>query len=267
MKNGLKYNIALLLALAFTASCTKVIELDLRNDTGKMVIEGNITNSPGVQTVTLSRNVPFTSTNTYPPVTGAAVTIYDNSNGHYFPMVEGPSGTYTVARGVGIAGQSYTMKVVAGGENYMANSTMPLIVSLDSISATNNLFGSSDNKKTITAYFQDPGGIPNYYRFIMYVNDVQVKTIFALDDEFSDGKYVSIDLQQNDIDIYPGDTVKVEMQCIDKPVYTYWFTLAQQAGNNPGGAVAPANPPTNITPATLGYFSAHTTQMTTLVVK
>jgi hypothetical protein len=267
MNTGLKYNIALLLILMITASCQKVIQLDLRNDTGKLVIEGNITNNPGVQTVTLSRNVPFTSTNTYPPVTGAAVTVYDNTNGHYFPMVEGPAGTYSVTSGVGIAGQSYTMKVVDAGTTYIANSTMPLIVTLDSIAATNNIFDGGSNKKTITAYFQDPPDVSNYYRFVMYVNDVQVKTIFALDDQFSNGKYVSIDLQQNDIDIYSGDTVKVEMQCIDKPVYTYWFTLAQQQGNNPGGAVAPANPPTNITPASLGYFSAHTTQTITLVVK
>jgi hypothetical protein len=31
--------------------------------------------------------------------------------------------------------------------------------------------------------------------------------------------------------------------------------------------VAPANPPASISPATLGYFSAHTTQTLTLVVK
>ena len=77
---------------------------------------------------------------------------------------------------------------------------------------------------------------------------------------FQDGRYVSLDLLENDIDIYPADTVKVEMQCIDKPVYTYWFTLMQQSTEGPGGGVTPANPPSNITPLTLGYFSAHTSQ-------
>ncbi|HEX3384292.1 MAG TPA: DUF4249 domain-containing protein, partial [Mucilaginibacter sp.] len=59
----------------------------------------------------------------------------------------------------------------------------------------------------------------------------------------------------------------VEMQCIDKPIYTYWYSLMQLQVNNPGGQVAPSNPPTNISPTTLGYFSAHTTQTMTLVVK
>jgi hypothetical protein len=57
------------------------------------------------------------------------------------------------------------------------------------------------------------------------------------------------------------------MQCIDKPVYTYWFTLMQQGDNGPGGGVTPADPPSNITPTVLGYFSAHTTQSKTIVVK
>jgi hypothetical protein len=41
----------------------------------------------------------------------------------------------------------------------------------------------------------------------------------------------------------------------------------QEQTNGPGGGVTPSNPPTNITPVTLGYFSAHTTQSKTIVVK
>jgi len=84
---------------------------------------------------------------------------------------------------------------------------------------------------------------------------------------------VSIDLRENtggtsvDKGIFSGDTVTVEMQCIDLPVYTYWETLMQEQSNGPGGGVTPSNPPTNITPATLGYFSAHTTQSQTIIVK
>ena len=100
----------------------------------------------------------------------------------------------------------------------------------------------------------------------MYVNNVQVKDVFAYNDDFTDGRDVVIDLVENETDIHPGDTVKVEMQCIDKPVYTYWATLMQQ-NNDFGQGVTPSNPPTNITPATLGYFSAHTTQTKTIIVK
>ncbi|ULT26048.1 hypothetical protein KUH03_03495 [Sphingobacterium sp. E70] len=45
------------------------------------------------------------------------------------------------------------------------------------------------------------------------------------------------------------------MLCVDKTVYNYWYSLMQQSANS---GVTPSNPPTNISPVTLGYFSAHT---------
>jgi len=257
----------LLLIAVVALSCKKVIKLDLGNDSGKLVIEGNITDEPDVQSVKLSRNVPFTSTNTYPAVTGATVTIYDSTANRYFDMAEGPAGTYSVQKGVGIYGHTYLLTVNTGGQTYTARSVMPQYVAMDSIATSNNILDKSDNKRMMTVYFNDPAGVKNQYRFVMYVNNVQVNYIFAFDDQFIDGKHVTLDLQQTETDIYPGDTVRVEMQNIDRPVYTYWFTLEQEQGNNPGGAVAPSNPPTNITPTTLGYFSAHTTQSITVVAR
>ena len=264
-KNGLKYFLVFA-AIAALASCKKVIDLNLGNVSNQLVIEGNITNIPGPQYVTLSRNVPFTSPNVYPAVTGATVTIADN-RGNQYPMTEGPAGTYSIPNAFGFGSRTYTLTVNADGKTYTAKSTMPGTVVLDSITDKPNYFNAGSGRKVITVHFQDPAGIANQYRFIMHVNSVQVNSIFAFDDEFIDGKHVDLDLQQDDIKIYPKDTVTVEMQCIDKPVYTYWYSLAQQQFNNPGGQVAPSNPPTNITPATLGYFSAHTTQTLTLVVK
>jgi hypothetical protein len=262
----LKYYTGLLLMAVVVLSCKKVINLDLGNDSGKLVIEGNITDRVGQQYVKLSRNVPFTSTNTYPPVTGATVTI-DNNQGRVAQFKEGPAGTYILDSAYATAGRTYTLSVTTGGQTYKASSTMPDDVVMDSITTSKNILDKKDNKRMMTVYFNDPAGVKNQYRFVMYVNGVQVKTIFAFDDQFIDGKYVTLDLQQNETDIFPGDTVRIEMQSIDRPVYTYWFTLEQQQGNNPGGAVAPSNPPTNITPATLGYFSAHTTQTLSIVAK
>lgn len=267
MKNqNLKYCSAVLLLLMVITACKKVISLDLGNVSGKLVIEGNVTNLYGPQTVKLSRNVAFTSTNTYPAVTGANVAITDGL-GNSYPLTEGPAGTYSIDQPIGRSGETYSLSVTTGGKTYNARSTMPAVVALDSISAKPDLFNADKGQKIITVHFLDPANTPNQYRFVMYVNGVQVKSIFTFDDEFIDGKYVDLDLEQTDTKIYAQDTVKVEMQCIDKPVYTYWYTLSQQQITNPGGQVAPANPPTNITPATLGYFSAHTSQTITLIVK
>ncbi|MDO3625900.1 DUF4249 domain-containing protein [Mucilaginibacter sp. BT774] len=263
----LKYYSGLLLIAMVVLSCKKVISLDLGNDSGKLVIEANITDESGPQYVKLSRNAPFTSTNTYPPVTGANVTIYDSTANLYFDMVENSAGTYSVNKGVGVLGHTYFLTVNTGGQTYNARSIMPQHVAMDSVATSSNLLDKTDNKRMMTVYFNDPAGVKNQYRFVMYVNKVQVNYIFAFDDQFIDGKHVTLDLQQSEKDIFPGDTVRVEMQNIDRPVYTYWFTLEQQQGNNPGGAVAPSNPPTNIAPSVLGYFSAHTTQSITVVAK
>jgi len=270
MKNRTIIAGIVLLSVLTIVSCTKDINLKLRDASGQLVIEGNITNAAGPQYVKLSTNVPFTNPNTYPPVTGATVTINDQA-GNSYTLKEGPQGTYSATTPAGTAGTTYSLNVVAKGQTYSANSTMPAAITLDSITSQSKVAvrrpKNEKDKKEITVYYRDPAGINNYYRFVMWVNGVQVNDIFAYDDLLTDGRYVSRNLRESDVDIYSGDTVKVEMQCIDKPMYTYWFTLQRQQSQGLNVPVAPANPPTDISPVTLGYFSAHTTQSMTIVVK
>jgi|SRR6185437_6257895 len=264
LRNRIKFCATALMIV--TLSCTKVIDLKLGNDSGKLVIEGNITDTTGPQYVKLSRNVPFTSANVYPQVSGAHVMISDDK-GNTFPCTEGPAGIYSTSPMAGVSGTTYKMTVNVGGTTYTASSIMPVGVALDTLTSKPNDFNHSKNRREITVHLQDPAHVVNQYRFVMWVNGVQVNDTFAYNDDFFDGRDISIDLVETDVDIFPGDTVKVEMQCVDKPVYTYWFALMQQSGNSPGGGVAPSNPPSNIFPACLGYFSAHTTQTKTIIVQ
>jgi len=269
MKIQSLHKITLLAFLFAASSCTKVIDLTLGNNTGQLDIEGNLTNVNGTQSIVLRKNVDFSNPNTYPAVTGATVTVTDR-NGLKQTLTESQPGTYTINPFVAVAGSIYTLSVITGGQTYTAQSTMPGTVKLDSLSDKNrplNRNKGGADQKVVTVYYKDPAGIANQYRFIEWVNGVQVKAVFSYDDQLTDGKYVTLDLLEQDIDIYAGDVVKVEMQCIDKPIYTYWFDLQSQQSNNFAGAVAPANPPTNISPSTLGYFSAHTTQTITYTVK
>ncbi|HEY4327772.1 MAG TPA: DUF4249 domain-containing protein [Mucilaginibacter sp.] len=262
----IKYWFSALYVIFIMASCTKVIDLKLGDKTGELVIEGNITNVRAPQYITLSRNVPFTNANTYPPVTGAIVSVTD-ALANFRQFTEGPPGTYSIGRLTGQPGNTYTLQVTTNGKTYSAVSVMPAPVKLDSITSVINDFKRGNNLRDISVNYLDPVGVANQYRFTLSVNGVQVKRVFTYDDEFINGKYVNLELVQNDIDIHPGDTATVEMQCIDKPIYTYWYTLMQQQFNGPGGGITPSNPPTNITPVTLGYFSAHTTQSKSIIVR
>jgi hypothetical protein len=262
----LRINVIAIVLLLIITSCTKVIDLKLNNDSEKLVIEGNVTNVPGMQVIKLNRNVSTSSTNNYPAVSGANVSVNDNL-GNVFPFTEGPSGTYTSVNLIGASGNNYTLSVSAGGQSYTASSVMPVQVALDSVTAKDDDFNNSKHKKELTVHYKDPAGIQNQYRFVVTVNGVQIKRVFTFDDRFTDGRNTQQKIMQDNVDIYAGDTVKVEMQCIDKPIFTYWDTLMSQVESGPGGSVTPSNPPTNITPYTLGYFSAHTSQIKTIVIK
>jgi hypothetical protein len=263
----LKFKYSLIIAalvLIAGASCQKVINLKLNNAASQIVIEGNLTDQLGSQYVIISKSVPFTNTNVYPPVSGAIVTISDTSGDHY-ALTESPAGTYSIQLLRGLYGHIYTLTVVAGGQTYTGTSTMPYPVNLDSVTAKVADIGKS-SLRTITVNYQDPPDTVNQYRFVLYDNSKEAGTIFAFNDAFSDGRYVKQDLFEMGTDIHALDTATVEMQCIDKPIFNYWFSLMQQQQNGPGGGTAPSNPPSNLSNNALGYFSAHTTQVKSIIV-
>jgi len=248
--------IAAVVLLAAT-SCQKVVDLKLDSAATQIVIEGNITNFRATQTVTISQSVPFTNTNTFPPVSGATVTISDDK-GNSYKLTESPTvhGTYTIANLAGKSGTTYTLTVVANGKTYTGSSTMPGTVFYQPLSYSNDTFKAGS--QLITVNFMDPPNIPNQYHFILYVNSVQVKTIYVSNDQFTDGGSVDINLYQNDFTIAKGDTILVEEQGIDQKMFNYWFSLSQQQDNGSGVGTTPANPPSNLSNGALGYFSAHT---------
>lgn len=252
------------ISIVMLNSCTKVVDIKVGNDTDKLVIEGMVIDTAGSQSVKLTTNVPFSNSNTYPPVTGAIVSVNDG-NGSTYNYVEVPSGIYTSPAFAAKAGNNYTMHILVNGTDYTASSRMPELVVLDSLSSKVSPFDSK--QREVTVHYKDPVGKANYYRFVMFLKGVQVKAVFVFNDDFNDGKKVSIDLSDDDTDMFSGDRVTVEMQCIDKPIFTYWNTLMQQGGSGPGGGVTPSNPPSNISPSVLGYFSAYTSQKKSLVLK
>ncbi|MCW3126192.1 MAG: hypothetical protein JWO03_1850, partial [Bacteroidetes bacterium] len=62
--------------------------------------------------------------------------------------------------------------------------------------------------------------------------------------------YVSPDFFINE-----NDTIQMELDAIDKPVYEYFNTLNESTINSL--SAAPANPPSNFSNNALGYFSAY----------
>ncbi len=244
---------AILILTALTSSCEKVIDIRVNDEVGRLVIEGVINNTTTEQEIKLSRNAAFSDNNNYPTVTGATVIVRDQKQKEYL-FLETEPGTYKAQQFTGIPGEIYTMDVQIDQTRYQARSQMPQIVTLDSISIEKPKFGDEE-KRNIKVYYKDPADQVNQYRFIVFLNNKQLKDVYATNDDFNNGNEISFTLRPDDVDIFPGDQIRVEMSCIDKTIYNYWYSLMQQSANS---GVTPSNPPTNITPSPLGYFSAHT---------
>lgn len=252
------------------SSCQKVIDVDVKNAEEKYVVEGILTDEAGKSFVKLSATKAIAENNDFPPVTGAAVIITNNS-GNNIVLEETSPGTYTSPGLVGSPGKTYSLEVTINGEKFTASSTMPQKINFDTLFTSNELLFGETRKLANIAY-QDPAGKGQCYRYVQYVNGKKNTPIFVNNDDYSDAKYVQtklwylVDEEENpDEEIKSGDTVAVDMLCIDPAVYKYWYSVFQSATGSSQSA-SPANPVTNIKGGALGYFSAHTIQTRTVVV-
>lgn len=276
MNNSFSYNRSspiFKLFIAFASlvicSCEKVIHLDLNTAEKKYVIEATVTDQPGTAEVLLSQTKNFDDNNDFVGVSGATINVKEEG-GLLTTFIETSPGHYTAPGLVGSSGKRYDLNIAVAGNLFTATSTMPVKINLDTIYTTDELI-FTDTRKIVSVVFQDPAGRGNNYRFIQYVNGLKEKQIFVENDDYTDSRlnvnklfYFADDNSDSTI-IKSGDTVRVDMLCIDPGIYQYWFSLASNT-NGDNNQVTPANPVTNIKGGALGYFSAHTLQTKTMKI-
>jgi hypothetical protein len=255
-----------LLALLAGVACKKVVQVDLNNATPHIVIEGEVTNRTETYQVRITKTVDFSADNTYPPVTGAAVSITDSTTGHGVDLSETSPGIYTTNAFTGASRHIYNLVVMAEGKEYRATSTMPLPVPLDSVTFAKNTDFNNHKDINVVVNFQDPQGLGNYYQFTEILNGRLIPNIFVFEDRLSDGRYIEQPLFNDSTYLQKGDTMLLKMYCVDKNIYNYFNTLISVTGNNNFQSATPANPNTNISNGALGYFSAHTVTQEKLAV-
>ena len=255
-----------LIALVLLYSCQKTVTLNLKTAASQVVIEGNITDSTGPYTVTISRSVGFYADNTFPAVSGAIVKISDNQ-GSTDTLTEVSAGTYQTHTLQGQPGNTYALSVSVNDTIYTATSTMAAAVPLDSVTFSHSA-GFGKSRIQAIANFQDPAGVKNYYQFEEHINgQLFTKDFFVFDDRLSDGKYIENNLRTDSAWLSTGDQLRVDMYCIDVNVYNYFYQLIQTGGSGAFNTTAsPANPSTNISNGAYGYFSAHTRRSLTVTV-
>ncbi|AZB16418.1 DUF4249 domain-containing protein [Chryseobacterium indologenes] len=266
----MKNTFYIILSLFLMTSCQKEIDLDLDDQSGKIVIEGNVTDQAGPYIVRITKSVAFTQQNQYPAVEGAQVILSDNTGQTDILQYMG-NGRYQTTTFVGAAGRTYTLKVQAEGQQYTAHSTMPQPVDFEGLAQDSFQFGSKTSY-TLLPIFTDPAVLGNRYLFSYTINNLSKKYINVFSDNLNNGMLnqrplilPNDDNDGADHEVKAGDTIHVEMQSIDNNIFTFYSALLDMSG--PGGGVTPANPPSNISNGALGYFSAHTKSVQSFVIQ
>lgn len=263
----MKKTVSLVFAAFFFSSCEKEIDIDLNSADPQLVIEAVITDEPGPHYVKLSRTVNFSDPNTFAAVSGALVIIQVNT-GVTDTLNETAPGYYETSIISGVPGNTYTLHIENESKIYSATATMPQEVTLDSLRFNFvSLPAAGDGFATVPVY-TDPAAVGNNYRFLVTVNGVADPSYILFNDNVNNGLVNQRPAFAPGTPITAGDTVTLEMRCVDAPTYLYFYTLAAVSGDGPGGGTTPSNPPNNITgDFALGHFSVFTTQRLTKIVQ
>jgi len=254
-----------LILISGLLSCQKVIELDLNTTSPQLVVEANISDQRGPYFVQLSQSVDFNAVS-IPTVSGATVDITDMTTGIRDRLTDLSNGLYMTGLLQGISGHRYRLRIGISGEIYEAESVMPYpagSVNFDVKQEINDEPSDDENNGDqpfrYRLYYEitDPGLYENYYRFVLYHKNRELRSRRVFSDQYHNGKIIANDFVLHDsIDFEPGDTVEIELQNIDKNTYNFFRTLREGASGLTFLSASPANPVTNISNNGLGYFSA-----------
>lgn len=258
--------IILIVTLVAFSSCEKVINIDLKNASPRLVIEGMVDDSGNPAKVTISSSAVFSVNSNYPKVSGAVVKITDNL-GNEFSLTENETGIYSNASLTGVIGRTYHLSIMLDGKTYTAASTIPRKAKLDSLLVENNPFvggiAGGDAEKWVAVVYRDPVGYGDNVQVVQTINGKEDRLTHVQDDFYSDGGLTLFFIPTGKIKIKSGDVVTEELRFVDKNVFRYLLGIQNLAE----GITIPENPNSNISGNVLGFFSAYTSQKIETIIK
>lgn len=242
----------LIIVLAFaTASCEKVIDVDLAEADNRIVINADLNANTGSLDINISRTQSYFESSDLVLVENAAVTLTDLTSGTSYAVPHVSNGDYQLAI-TPTAGSNYRLSVVAEGAEYIAESTLFSATQITGLSAS-----TEDEGYELKLSLIDAAGADNFYRIKYFVNGkFQNKSsdLLVFTDNLDDGEPIDRYFDNNKLVI--GDTVNVELITFDKAAYDYFDSLKDILGGFTGGPSAPGNPTSNWNNGALGHFTA-----------
>jgi len=253
MKKGI-YILSMLATLFIVTSCEDVIELDLKTQEPRIVIDAVLDGSDGTLTVRCSKTVDFYSNNVSDPISGAQIVLSDNTD-KSFIIEEVEPGLYVLDGYDVTSTVTYTLKVIIDDEEYIASAIAPFpSIIQEVVILPVDIQGPPDEILfySVNAGWFDVAGRENFYRVLMYKNDTLEGSSYSLyNDKENDGELMFYSTLTNGLE--PGDEIAVELLSIDEEMYNYFEQVADMQSSG-FSAAAPYNPKGNFNNDILGYF-------------
>ncbi len=242
--------IALIGILIFT-SCEDVIELELKDTTPRVVIEGTLNMTTQTAQVIFTKSNGFYDATTSVSVSGANA-VLQNESGISVILFETDPGVYIAENVVATPGEKWTIEIESEGVSYTAATTAPYPAILDTLitEIEERPFGGEIEVR-VFAEWNDEAVVPNFYRIRPYQNDTLIAQSYNLiDDDFSDGDKITTPIRE---EFELGNLMKMELLSVDKNYYRYFLELSSVVGNGFNSS-NPYNPIGNFDNDALGYF-------------
>lgn len=246
------------------SSCEKVINLELEEAESRIVVEAVLKDSPGKNYVLLSYTSAVYTDQNFDKISDAQVRVQDK-DGNEFVFTEDPyiPGRYTHSTFEVLPENDYELMVVIGDEIITSNCHSYAKPKIDSmIWYPSPFMAPSDDTVYMVEYFStDNVNEANHYRLRIWINGDEQKDFYYIgNDDFING--ISYNAPFFGADARMGDTVDIELICLDKANYTYLFTLSSNESNS----TAPANPTSNLNGNAIGYFGAFSTDTMRVII-
>lgn len=287
MKKRLKGNIGLMVALLMilNISCTEIVDIDLDSTYTRLVVQGGITNDSVYHQVLLTLSSDYFSNEAASGVSNAVVQIdFDDKNLLLEEQDTLPGLYLTPFAFRGVIGTTYELSIDqvdvdnnGSYESFHASSTMPGGVVFDSIllNYSSTVYGSGWE---VYMFALDPP-TKDWYGFNIWKNSELVTATLSdygiQPDDFYNGKYLFYgipiayfsDDDESEYQLFPGDTVTLELQSIDESYYNFVGDAQLEIfGNNPLFSGPPSNIRTNIDNGASGAFTAYSITRASAIV-
>lgn len=270
MRNYLQY---ILLAFVLLA-CDEATELDLRQTPSRIVIEGVVTNKPGLQAVKISRSARFYASEQAPRVADATVVVTDDTGGRY-AFVHNPR-NHADSMGIyvpetdftGHIGRTYSLYVDVNGEVFEATDPMLPVTSIDSLAFRINEDQQDDPEEPgkiyeMLLYAREPQEEKNFYLFKYYRND-SLSIFNPTDIYYSDDELFGENIGGIPSPVFYGtsDKARLEVYSLTRDGYIFYNDLWTNLNSDGGGMFGPipAPPRSNLSNDALGFFQVSAVQ-------